>query len=160
MPPYVSFIVLACVAAFWSVTGIVKNRKDAPLRAEALAQPVQWSDSVRVQVWDRAFGLPWGSSTGPVRLNVRGGYIELTGTFPASAAMGFRWYFRSFDIRVQMVRRIGALPLMRERVLLTGRSSGHDVRVLIWTWRNSRAIWDALVAAGASPDGPPPGGYT
>jgi len=47
---------------------------------------------------------------------------------------------------------------MRERIVLTGQSAGREVKALIWSWRNSRAIWDALVADDVVPEGPPPGG--
>jgi hypothetical protein len=160
VPPYVFPIVAAAIVLGRCVTAVVKNRRDAQLRQEALAHPVQWSASVRVQVWARAFGLPWGSSNGPMRLNIRGGYLELAGTFPGSAALGFRWYFRSHDVRIQAVRRVGLLPLLRERIMLTGQSSGRDVKALIWSTRDTRAIWNALVDDGAIPEGPPPGGST
>jgi hypothetical protein len=134
---------------------LVTRRREAPLRRDAMAQPVTWSTTaVSVSAVTRTLGIRWGSGGGAVGLNLRGGYIEILGAFPGSKFMGLEWYLRSRDVKIEALRGV-----LQRRISLKGPSAGQrDIELILWSTGDLRDVWYALIADGAIPVGPPPDG--
>jgi len=143
--PYVYLAVGALLIAAFLATGYVKRRRDEALRLEARAVPIKFAAIVAVKVRTGLFGdIP---IRGELTLRVRGGFIEVSNPFaPARVLLGQEFYLRANGVKIET----GVSSWGRDSIVISGNSSGKDIVLIISERKRIKAIWDAMVDAGAA----------
>lgn len=124
----------------------------ADARREALAQDVTASWSVWMTRPDSSRTLR-GRDLDLARLSLRGGFIEAAHVLSVVRFLNRgEFYFPARETQIQIRRAPGVFR--REELIISGPSGGQPAHISI-SATNSAAlheIWNALIAAGATPD--------
>ena len=139
----------------------LRRRREAPLRRKIRSQNVTfWTRLPQVKVKE-GYGWPaWLSLNSSMALYVRGDSFDISSTnLPIRVVMGMEYYFKASEASIETSRdpsRNSALNW----IVVTGSQRREEIKLAI-THGNEGLLndsWNALVAAGAIPIGPPPGG--
>ncbi len=151
-------VVLASVAVGLGQVWL-QRRREAPLRREIRSQDVTfWIRLPQVKV-NEGYGWPrWLSLDSSMALYVRRDSFDISSvTPPIRVVMGEEYYFKASETSIETSRdpsRNAALIW----IVVTGSQRGQEIKIAI-THGNVGQLhdaWNALVAAGAIPVGPPP----
>jgi hypothetical protein len=143
--PYFWLAVGVAIVVAGLTIAFAKRRRDAPLRREVRAgSPVTFAADVAVRVRTLFGDVPL---RGEMTLLIRGGFIEVSNPFPpARVLLGQEFYFRANDVQLAA----GLSAWGGACITINGLSSGKQVILTITERKRIRAIWDALVGAGAA----------
>jgi hypothetical protein len=151
-------VVLAGVAVSLGQVWL-KRRREAPLRREIRGQDVTFLVRLPQVKVSEGYGWPrWLSLNSSMALTVRRDSFDVSSvTPPIRLVMGMEYCFKASETSIETSRdpsRNSALNW----IVVTGSQAGREIRLAI-TQGNERQLhdaWNALVAAGAIPVGPPP----
>ena len=131
---------------YWS-----RERLRAAARLAAQATPVTFTVGVNVQLKGVGFH---GPRVEPAYLTIRGDVIEISSPFGLWRRLAGREYYldaRSTTFSAERNYR------RQEQINISGRSADRSLGFSMTSGYGVSQIWDALVAAGATPSGRPPG---
>jgi|SRR6185312_10886803 len=158
------YVFLAVVLAGF-VAGLgqvwLRRRREAPLRREIRSQNVMfWTRLPQVKVKE-GYGRPaWLSLNSSMALYVRGDSFDISSTnLPIRVVMGMEYYFKASGTSIETSRDLSRNSALNW-IVVTGSQRREEIKLAI-THGNEGLLhdsWNALVAAGAIPIGPPPGG--
>jgi hypothetical protein len=158
------YVFLAVVLAGF-VVGLgqvwIRRRREAPLRRQIRSQNVTfWTSLAEVKVKD-GYGWPeWLPLKSSMAIYVRGDSFDISSSIlPIRVVMGMEYYFKASGTSIETSRTPSKSSGLNW-IVVTGSQRGEEIKLAI-TKRNERQLhdaWTALVAAGALPIGPPPGG--
>jgi hypothetical protein len=158
------YVFLAFVLAGFAV-GLgqvwLNRRREAPLRREIRSQNVTfWIRLPQVKAKE-GYGWPrWLSLNSSMALYVRGDSFAISSMIlPIRVVMGMEYYFKASETSIETSRdpsRNSALNW----IVVTGSQRSEEIKLAITNGNEAllHDAWNALVAAGAIPVGPPPGG--
>jgi hypothetical protein len=147
----VIFTVSALVLVFgaFTVGTWPRRRLEAPLRDQIRSRSLV-TFHARVDVKASVLGLML-PARGLLNLTVRGDAFEVSHPFPPVRVMfGQVYCYRADQVTVE------ALPGLRRDWIEINGPARSAARIQVGRKKQNRAIWDALVAAGAQPISPPP----
>ena len=153
-------VVLAGVAVSLGQVWL-RRRREAPLRREMRGQDVTFRVRLPKVKVSEGYGWPrWLSLNSSMALYVRGDSFDISSTIPPiRVVMGMEYYFKASETSIETSREPSRSAALNW-IIVTGRQRGEKIKLAI-TNRNEGRLhdaWNALVAAGAIPIGPPPGG--
>jgi hypothetical protein len=139
----------------------IRRRREAPLRREIRSQSVTfWTRLPQVKVKE-GYGWPrWLSLNSSMALCVRGTSFDISSTnLPIRWVMGMEYYFKASGTSIETSRDPSRNPALNW-IVLTGSQRGEEIKLAIIHGNEGllHDSWNALVAAGAIPIGPPPKG--
>lgn len=91
-------------------------------------------------------------------LHVRYDSFDISSTFlPFRVVMGMEYYFKSSETSIETSRAPSRSSRLKW-IVVTGRQRGYEIKLAITNPNEGQLhdAWNALVAAGATPIGPPP----
>jgi hypothetical protein len=156
---FVAVVLAGFVAGLGQVW--LRRRREAPLRRKIRSQNVTfWTRLPQVKVKE-GYGWPaWLSLNSSMALHVRGDSFDISSTnLPIRVVMGMEYYFKASEASIETSRD----PSMNSAlnwIVVTGSQRREEIKLAI-THGNEGLLhdsWNALVAVGAVPIGPPPGG--
>ena len=137
-----------------------RRRCEAPLRREVRSQPVRFWTALAEVMLNEGSGWPkWLPLRASMALYVRADSFDISSTFlPFRVVVGEEYYFKSSETSIETSREPSRSARM-EWIVVTGRRRGQEIKLAI-THQNVvqlNSAWNALVAAGATVIGSPPG---
>jgi hypothetical protein len=136
-----------------------RREREAPLRHEIRSQPVRfWTALAEVELNEGSGWPEWLPLRSSMALYVRYDSFDISSTFlPFRVVMGMEYYFKSSETSIETSRDPSRSSRMKW-IVVTGRQRGQEIKLAI-TNQNVDQLnnaWNALVAAGSIPIGPPP----
>ena len=129
--------------------GWLRLRVETPLRKEIRARPVDFRASVTGKASILGVML---TARGWLDLTVRGDAFEVSHPFVLARLLFAQDYcFRADDTTVEVIP-----GLLHDWIEVWGQQAGPTARIRIGRRNVNRAVWEALVRAGAHPIGSPP----
>jgi hypothetical protein len=158
------YVLLAVVLAVFVINlGQVwlRRRREAVLRREIRSQNVTfWTLLPQVKV-NEGYGWPrWLSLNSSMALYVRGDSFDISSTIlPSRVVMGMEYYFKASETSIETSRAPSRSDALNW-IIVTGSQRGEEIKLAITNGNAGQLhdAWNALVAVGAIPIGPPPGG--
>ena len=136
-----------------------KRRREAPLRREIRSQGVTfWVRLPQVKVSEDCGWPRWLSLNSSMALSVRRDSFDVSSvTLPIRLVMGMEYYFKASETSIETNREPSRNSALNW-IVVTGSQRGREIKLAITHGNESQLYdaWDALVAAGAIPVGPPP----
>jgi hypothetical protein len=137
----------------------LRRRREAPLRREIRSQPVRlWTALTEVKVKE-GYGWPeWLPLRSSMALYVRDDSFDISSTIlPIRVVMGMEYYFKSSETSIE-TSRDPSRPSPLKWIVVTGSQRGQEIKLAITNQNEGQLhdAWNALVAAGSIPIGPPP----
>ena len=136
-----------------------KRRREAPLRREIRSQGVTfWIRLPQVKVSEDCGWPSWLSLNSSMALSVRRDSFDVSSvTTPIRLVMGMEYCFKASETSIETSREPSRNSALNW-IVVTGSQRGQEIKLAI-THGNEGQLhdaWNALVAAGAIPVGPPP----
>ena len=136
-----------------------KRRREAPLRREIRSQGVTFRIRLpQVKVSEDCGRPSWLALNSSMALSVRRDSFDVSSvTTPIRLVMGMEYCFKASETSIETSREPSRTSALNW-IVVTGSQRGQEIKLAI-THGNEGQLhdaWNALVAAGAIPVGPPP----